>query len=268
MPNSRNKLSSDASTLKRGSVTRPKAAALGVAIAVSGSFAGWNYGLAAGGWGGMLVAVLATGLLFFCLTQAVAELSAAMPESAGFDAYVGMALGPVAGFLAGICVALGLAVGTGLALSSPLPIRRGCSGVGGWAIKGSLLVIVLLLHLRGARGGHRPHDGGGRNRGCGVAVLLSCDGAARQPIKSVCRGVGPADAFRCRCARHHSVRPFCALHVARSGAGGSGCRGSQRPSQRDAASTARCHSDDLRYRCCGAVHCYRCDRCGSVERCR
>ena len=151
MPNSRNNLSSDASTLKRGSVTWPKAAALGVAIAVSGSFAGWNYGLAAGGWGGMLVAVLATGLLFFCLTQAVAELSAAMPESAGFDAYVGTALGPVAGFLAGICVALGLAVGTGLALSFTAAYTEGMFGVGGWAIKGSLLVIVLLLHLRGAR---------------------------------------------------------------------------------------------------------------------
>ena len=46
----------------------------------------------------MLVAVLATGLLFFCLTQAVAELSAAMPESAGFDAYVGTALVRSRGF--------------------------------------------------------------------------------------------------------------------------------------------------------------------------
>lgn len=141
----------DAGALKRGSVTWRKAAALGVAIAISGSFAGWNYGLAAGGWGGMLVAALATGLLFFCLTQAVAEFSAAMPESAGFDAYVGRALGPVAGFLAGICVALGLAVGTGLALSFTAAYTEGMFGVGGWTIKGSLLIVGFLLHMRGAR---------------------------------------------------------------------------------------------------------------------
>jgi ethanolamine permease len=109
---------SDSHTLKR-SLTWTRVAALGVAISVSGSFAGWNYGLGPGGAGGMIVAAIATGLLFYCLTQAVAELSAAMPSSAGFDAYVGAVLGPIAGFIAGICVALGLAVGTGLALLPP-----------------------------------------------------------------------------------------------------------------------------------------------------
>jgi ethanolamine permease len=142
---------SSATGLKRGSVTWRKAAALGVAIAISGSFAGWNYGLGAGGWGGMMIAALATGVLFFCLTQAVAELSAAMPTSAGFDSYVGATLGPVAGFLAGICVALGLALGTGLALSFTAAYTEGMFGVGGWPVKGALLAAGFLLHLRGAR---------------------------------------------------------------------------------------------------------------------
>jgi ethanolamine permease len=137
--------------LKRGSLTWVKVAAIGVAISVSGCFAGWNYGLGTGGWGGMLVALLATGLLFFCLTQAVAELSAAMPTHAGFDSYVREILGPVPGFVAGICVALGLAVGTGLALSFTAAYTQGMFGVGGWPIKGTLLAALMALHLRGAR---------------------------------------------------------------------------------------------------------------------
>lgn len=137
--------------LMRGSVTWRKAAALGVAISISGSFAGWNYGLGSGGWGGMFIAALATGILFFCLTQAVAELSAAMPSSAGFDSYVGSILGPTAGFLAGICVALGLAVGTGLALTFTAAYTEGMFGIGGWPVKGALLVAGFLLHIRGAK---------------------------------------------------------------------------------------------------------------------
>src|SRR5512140_3428039 len=110
--------SSDAAhSLARGSLTWSKCAALGISIAVAGGFAGWNYGLGVGGWGGMLIAALATGSMFFCLTQATAELAAAMPDQAGFDSYVRTILGPTAGYIAGVCVALGLTVGTGLALT-------------------------------------------------------------------------------------------------------------------------------------------------------
>ncbi|MDY6946295.1 MAG: amino acid permease [Pseudomonadota bacterium] len=138
-------------TLTRGSLTWIKCAALGVSIAVAGAFAGWNYGLGVGGWGGMIVAALGTGLLFFCLTQCTAELAAAMPEHAGFDAYVGATLGPACGFLAGICVAFGLAVGTGLALTFTAAYTQGMMGVGGWPVKLTLLSIVMLLHMRGAK---------------------------------------------------------------------------------------------------------------------
>lgn len=138
-------------SLTRGSLTWVKCAALGISIAVAGSFAGWNYGLGVGGWGGMIVAAAATGLLFFCLTQATAELAAAMPEHAGFDAYVRAMLGPAAGYLAGICVAFGLAVGTGLALIFTAAYTEGMVGVGGWTVKLVLLAVVLILHLRGAK---------------------------------------------------------------------------------------------------------------------
>ena len=86
-------------TLKAGALHWLQVSALGIAIAISGNVAGWNYGLGVGGWGGMLLAALAMALLFWCLTQSLAELAAALPEAGGFDGYVRRALGPTAAYL-------------------------------------------------------------------------------------------------------------------------------------------------------------------------
>ncbi len=136
--------------LQSGTLSWPKVAALGTVIAISGGFSGWNYGLAVGGWGGMFAAALAMALLFFCLTQSLAELAAALPQAAGFDAYARIALGPTAGYMAGMSVALGLAIGTGLAASFAAAYCEGMLGIGGWPVKGFLLVAVIALQLRGA----------------------------------------------------------------------------------------------------------------------
>src|SRR5712671_3844211 len=104
-------------TLKKGSLGWINVAALGAAIAISGNFSGWNYGLGVGGWGGMLVAAVGMALLFFILTQCLAELAAAFPQGGGFDYYAEHALGPAAGYIAGMSVAVALSVGAGLATS-------------------------------------------------------------------------------------------------------------------------------------------------------
>src|SRR5450432_2123247 len=103
-------------TLKAGSLHWLQVAALGIAIAISGNVSGWNYGLGVGGWGGMLLAALAMAILFLCLTQSLAELAAALPEAGGFDGYVRRALGPAAAYLAGMSVAIALAVGAALVI--------------------------------------------------------------------------------------------------------------------------------------------------------
>jgi ethanolamine permease len=140
----------DGQSLERGALDWKKAAALGVAIAISGSYVGWNYGLEVGGWGGMLVAALAMAVLFFCLTQCLAELAAALPQGSGFDFYAQHALGPAAGYIAGMSVAVALAVGTGLAVSFAEAYAAPMVGIGGWPVKGVLLVLVIGLQLRGA----------------------------------------------------------------------------------------------------------------------
>jgi ethanolamine permease len=137
-------------TLKAGSLHWLEVAALGIAIAISGNVSGWNYGLGVGGWGGMLIAALAMAVLFLCLTQSLAELAAALPEAGGFDGYVRRALGPTAAYLAGMSVAIALAVGAGLAVSFSEAYVSAWLGFGGWPVKLAFLVIVMGLQLRGA----------------------------------------------------------------------------------------------------------------------
>ncbi|MGB6310489.1 MAG: amino acid permease [Steroidobacteraceae bacterium] len=137
-------------TLKAGALHWLQVSALGIAIAISGNVAGWNYGLAVGGWGGMFCAALAMALLFWCLTQSLAELAAALPEAGGFDGYVRRALGPTAAYLTGMSVAIALTVGAGLAISFGEAYVSAWLGIGGWPIKLALLVIVMGPQLRGA----------------------------------------------------------------------------------------------------------------------
>ncbi len=136
--------------LKAGSLHWLEVAALGIAIAISGNVSGWNYGLAVGGWGGMLLASIAMAVLFFCLTQSLAELAAAMPDAGGFDGYVHRALGPTAAYLAGMSVAIALAVGAGLAMSFSEAYVSAWLGFGGWPVKLAFLAVVMGLQLRGA----------------------------------------------------------------------------------------------------------------------
>jgi ethanolamine permease len=125
-------------------------ASLGVAIAISGNFSGWNYGLASGGWGGMFAAAILMGFFYVCLTRVVAELAAALPTAEGFDAYVTRALGPRCGGLAGLSLFAGLAIGSGLAVSFIAAYAQSMAGVGGWPLKIGLILAVCALLGRGA----------------------------------------------------------------------------------------------------------------------
>ena len=126
-------------------------ASLGVAIAISGNFSGWNYGLALGGWGGMFAAAALMAVLYLGLTQIVGELAASLPEQSGFDQYVTAAFGPRAGGAAGMALFAGLAVGTGLAASFISAYAQSVAGIGGWPLKIALLIVVAWLQTRGAR---------------------------------------------------------------------------------------------------------------------
>ena len=76
--------------------------ALGVGAVISGDFFGWNFGLAAGGFGGLLIATFVVILMYVGLCDAIAEMSPALPHTGGAYSFGRSAMGPWGGFITGL----------------------------------------------------------------------------------------------------------------------------------------------------------------------
>lgn len=138
-------------SLQAGALGWTRIAGLGVAIAVSGQFSGWNYGLAVGGWGGLVAAAFCTGLFYLGFTQCVAELAAAMPSAGGFETYCHRAFGTVAGYMVGMSVLVALSIAIGVVADFTAAYAQSLLGIPPWGSKVVLFGGVLILQLRGAR---------------------------------------------------------------------------------------------------------------------
>ena len=76
--------------------------ALGVGAVISGDFFGWNFGLASGGFGGLLVATAIVAVMYVGLCFSIAEMSPALPPTGGAYSFGRTALGPWGGFITGL----------------------------------------------------------------------------------------------------------------------------------------------------------------------
>ena len=76
--------------------------ALGVGAVISGDFFGWNFGLAAGGFGGLLVATGIVTVMFIGLCFSIAEMSPALPHAGGAYSFARSAMGPWGGYVVGL----------------------------------------------------------------------------------------------------------------------------------------------------------------------
>jgi ethanolamine permease len=76
--------------------------ALGVGAVISGDFFGWNFGLAEGGFGGMLIALAIMTLLFGGLCFSIAEMCPALPHTGGAYSFARTAIGPWGGYITGL----------------------------------------------------------------------------------------------------------------------------------------------------------------------
>jgi ethanolamine permease len=90
--------------LQKGAAGWVLLAGLGVAYVISGDFAGWNFGLAEGGWGGLLIATLLMATMYTCMVFALAELSSTISTAGGGYGFGRRALGPWGGFLTGTAI--------------------------------------------------------------------------------------------------------------------------------------------------------------------
>jgi ethanolamine permease len=76
--------------------------ALGVGAVISGHYSGWNFGIGAGGFGGMFIAGLVIMVMYFGLIFSLAEMSPALPHTGGAYSFARSAMGPWGGFLTGL----------------------------------------------------------------------------------------------------------------------------------------------------------------------
>lgn len=76
--------------------------ALGVGAVISGHFSGWNFGIAAGGWGGLFIAAIIIATMYLGLIFSLAEMSPALPHTGGAYSFARSAMGPWGGFITGL----------------------------------------------------------------------------------------------------------------------------------------------------------------------
>jgi ethanolamine permease len=76
--------------------------ALGVAAVISGDFFGWNFGLTAGGFSGMLIALIVMTAMYAGLCFSIAEMSPALPHTGGAYSFARTAMGPWGGYITGL----------------------------------------------------------------------------------------------------------------------------------------------------------------------
>ena len=76
--------------------------ALGVGAVISGDFFGWNFGLIAGGFGGLMAAVTIMTALYIGLCFSIAEMAPALPHTGGAYSFARTAMGAWGGYLTGL----------------------------------------------------------------------------------------------------------------------------------------------------------------------
>lgn len=136
--------------LKQGAVGWLLLVGLGVAYVISGDFAGWNFGIAQGGWGGMFIATIIVAVMYLCLCLSMSEMATMMPTAGGGYSFARAAFGPLGGYLTGIAILLEYAIAPA---AIAVFIGAYCSslfGIDGWPIYLACYLLFSILHLKGA----------------------------------------------------------------------------------------------------------------------
>ena len=76
--------------------------ALGVGYVISGEYFAWNFGLDAGGFGGLLIAGVLMAAMYIAMILCISEMATSLPHTGGPYAFGRRALGPWGGFATGL----------------------------------------------------------------------------------------------------------------------------------------------------------------------
>jgi ethanolamine permease len=122
---------------------------LGVAYVISGDFAGWNFGLGEGGWGGLLIATILMATMYTAMVFSLAELSSMIPTAGGGYGFARRAFGPWGGFLTGTAILIEYAIAPAAIAVFIGAYCESLFGVGGWMIYLAFYIVFVGIHIYG-----------------------------------------------------------------------------------------------------------------------
>lgn len=136
--------------LKQGAAGWILLIGLGVAYVVSGDFAGWNFGLAQGGWGGLFFATLLMALMYLCMCFSLSEMASMIPTAGGGYSFTRVAFGTWGGFLTGTAILIEYAIAPAAIAVFIGAYCESLFGVGGWMVYLACYAVFVGVHLLGA----------------------------------------------------------------------------------------------------------------------
>lgn len=139
-------------TLKQGSAGWLLLAGLGVGYVISGDYSGWNFGLAEGGFGGLLIAGVVIAAMYLAMVLGMAEMSSALPAAGGGYTFARRALGPWGGFATGTAVLIEYAIAPAAIATfiGAYVESLGLFGItDGWWVYLAVYLLFIGVHLAG-----------------------------------------------------------------------------------------------------------------------
>jgi ethanolamine permease len=140
-------------TLRKGSAGWVLLAGLGVSYVISGDYAGWNNGLAEGGFGGLLIAGVVIAGMYLGMVLGMAEMSSALPAAGGGYTFARRALGPWGGFATGTAILIEYAIAPAAIatfIGSYVESLNLFGITDGWWVYLAVYAIFIGIHLTGA----------------------------------------------------------------------------------------------------------------------
>lgn len=138
--------------LKTGSAGWLLLAGLGVSYVVSGDYSGWNFGLAQGGFGGLVLATGVIAAMYLALVLGMAELSSALPTAGGGYTFARRALGTWGGFATGTAVLIEYSIAPAAIATfiGAYVESLGLFGIrDGWYVYLAIYALFIGIHLAG-----------------------------------------------------------------------------------------------------------------------
>lgn len=128
-------------------------ASLGVANVISGDFSGWNLGLAQGGFAGLLIAFIAMGLMYVCMSFGLAEMSSSLPAAGAGYGFARRAIGKLGGFITGTAILIEYTLAPAaisIFIAGYIDALGFFPGLNPVVVIGIAFVLFIGIHLLGA----------------------------------------------------------------------------------------------------------------------